>query len=88
MRDMLNKSLPMLIWISTGFLVIGSCTFGAIIIRYTNHLIDDAWSIIAGFLIIIFGIALSFLFAGICFQILDIRNFAKHTAFALRRTQK
>lgn len=88
MRDILNKSLPVLIWISTGFLIIASCYIGAIIIRYGGQLTDDAWPIVGGFLFIIFGVTLSFVFAGMCFQLLDIRSFTKHTALALRRSQR
>lgn len=85
MRDILNKSLPVLIWIATGFLVIWSCYLGAMIIRYAGQLTNDVLPIIGGFLFIIFGITLSFVFAGLCFQILDIRSFTKHSALALRR---
>lgn len=88
MRDMLNKSMPLLIWIATGFFVIWSCYTGALIIRYSGQLTNDIWSIIGGFLFIVFGITLSFVFAGLCFQILDIRSFTKHTALALRRQQR
>lgn len=88
MRDMLNKSMPMLIWIATGFLVIWSCYTGAIVIRYAGQMTNDIWPIIGGFLFIIFGVTLAFVFAGICFQILDIRSFTKHAALALRRPQR
>lgn len=88
MRDILNKSLPVLIWIATGFLIIGSCYTGAIIIRYGGQLGNDVWTIIGGFLFIIFGVTLSFVYAGLCFQILDIRSFTKHAAIALRQSQR
>lgn len=92
MRDTLNKSLEMLIWVATGFFVIMSCYTGALIIRFGGNS-QFATSvptevIIGGFLYIIFGVTLSFVFAGICFQIMDIRDFTKHAALSLKRMPK
>lgn len=85
MRDLLNKSLEGLIWVSTVFFIFSSCYVGAMIIRYVPDT-DGAFSVIlGGFLTIIFGVTMSFVFAGICFQIMDIRNFTKHAALSLRR---
>lgn len=87
MRDVLNKSLEMLIWVATGFLVITSCYTGAMIIRFGGSLGGGATeAIMAGFLTIIFGVSISFVFAGIAFQIMDIRTFTKHAAIELKRS--
>ncbi|GFE64093.1 hypothetical protein [Litoreibacter roseus] len=89
MRDTLNKSLEILIWISTGFLVLISCYSGAMIIRYGGLIPgSETWAIIGGFLTIIFGVTTSFVFAGLCFQVMDIRNFTKHMAMGIKRLQK
>lgn len=89
MRDILNKSLEMLIWIATVFFVITSCYSGAMIIRYGGQVRgSEAESIIAGFLTIIFGVTMSFVFAGLSFQIMDIRNFTKHMALGLKRMSR
>lgn len=86
MRDFLNKSLPILIWIATGFNVMLSCFTGAMIIRYTPNGLSSSDNIILyGFLFILFGVTSSFVFAGICFQIMDIRTFTKHVALNQRR---
>lgn len=89
MRDTLNKSLEMLVWVATGFFVIMSCYTGALIIRFagSSQLTPSvpAEAVIGGFLYIIFGVTLSFVFAGICFQIMDIRDFTKHAALSLKR---
>ena len=84
MRDLLNKSLETLIWIAAGFLIVLSCYLGAMFIRATGSFGNDMWFILGGFLFIFFGITMSLVFAGICFQILDIRAFTKHSALALR----
>jgi hypothetical protein len=87
MRDILNKSLAMLIWVATGFLVIISCYSGAVIIRIGSDIQDGfAELTVAGFLTIIFGVTMSFVFAGIAFQIMDIRTFSKHAALELKRS--
>ncbi|ABA80749.1 hypothetical protein GQF56_18505 [Rhodobacter sphaeroides] len=86
MRDFLNKSLAVLIWIATGFNVALSCYTGAMIIRYSPmQLMGDSTVILYGFLFILFGVTLSLVFAGICFQIMDIRTFTKHVALNQRR---
>jgi|GEM_PF-2804096 hypothetical protein len=93
MRDMLNKSLEILVWIATTLMVIGSCFSGAMVIRFSgvpgiDNVFDSVWLMIFGFLLIIFGVTMSFVFAGLCFYLMDIRMFLKHTAFALRAPQK
>jgi hypothetical protein len=93
MRDMLNKSLEILVWIATTLMVIGSCFLGAMVIRFSGvpgieNVFDSAWLMIFGFLLIIFGVTMSFVFAGLCFHLMDIRTFTKHTALALRAPQK
>ncbi|MFO7771324.1 hypothetical protein HAT86_02055 [Roseovarius gahaiensis] len=89
MRDMLNNAMPMLIWITTGFFILSSCFSGAMIIRYGGAIYSfDIWAVIGGFLTIIFGVTMSFVFAGICFQIMDIREFTKHTAIGLRKSAR
>ncbi len=56
MRDFLNKSLAVLIWIATGFNVALSCYTGAMIIRYSPmQLMGDSTVILYGFLFILFG---------------------------------
>ncbi|MCR9068742.1 MAG: hypothetical protein NXH79_07830 [Rhodobacteraceae bacterium] len=86
MRDTLNKSLELLIWIATGFLIVLSVYGGAVFIRFATEFNADLSVIFGGFLFIVFGITMSFVFAGICFQIMDIRTFTKHTALSLKRT--
>lgn len=85
MRDLLNKGMEVLVWITTAFFVFNSCFAGAMIIRYSD---DLGWTPMNGFLMgfftIIFGVTVSFLFAAVCFQIMDIRNFTKHAALSLR----
>lgn len=93
MRDILNKSLEVLVWIATTLMVVGACFLGAMVIRLSgvpevSAAFGSAWLMIFGFLLIIFGVTLSFVFAGVCFLIMDIRSFTKHTAFALRTTPK
>lgn len=93
MRDMLNKSLETLVWIATTLMIIASCYLGAMVIRVSGipELTgpgNAGWVMISGFLMIIFGVTMSFVFAGVCFQIMDIRAFTKHAAFALRAPQK
>lgn len=90
MRDSLNKSLEVLIWIGTTLMIIASCFFGAMVIRLSGipgieGAFDPTWLMISGFLVIVFGVTMSFVFAGLCFQLMDIRSFTKHTAFALRK---
>jgi hypothetical protein len=82
MRDLLNRSLEALIWIATGFFVVNSCFLGAKIIQLGNQI---GGGIVEGFLFIVFGVTMSFVFAGICFQIMDIRTFTKHTAMAMKQ---
>lgn len=90
MRDTLNKSLEVLIWIATTLMIVAACFFGAMVIRASGMpgieaVFDPTWLMIFGFLMIVFGVTASFVFAGLCFQLMDIRMFAKHTAFALRK---
>ncbi|MGP3698192.1 hypothetical protein [Rhodobacter sp. NSM] len=85
MRDFLNKSLAVLIWIATGFNVAMSCYQGAMIIRQAPPDESNSSVILYGFLVILFGVTLSLVFAGICFQIMDIRTFTKHVALNQRR---
>jgi len=42
---------------------------------------------LAGFLFIVFGVTMSFLVAGICFQIMDIRSFTKFMAINHKKGQ-
>ena len=87
MRDVLNKSLEMLIWVATSFLVISSCYTGAMIIRFGGSMQGGATeAIVAGFLTIIFGVSVSFVLAGLAFQIIDIRKFTKYAAMELKRS--
>ena len=79
MRDLLNKSLAILIWTATFFFIVCSCYVGAMIIRYGAA--GGVQVTIGGFLCIVFGVTMSFVFAGICFQIMDIRTFTKYAAF-------
>jgi len=89
MREILNKSLEMLIWVATTFFIIMACYTGAMIIRFGGQVSGSATeTIIGGFLTIIFGITMSFVFAGLSFQIMDIRSFTKHTALGLKRMSK
>ncbi len=85
MRDILNKSLEMLIWIATAFFVIVSCYSGAMVIRYGG---GETLTMVNGFLVIIFGVTMSFVFAGLCFQIMDIRDFTKHTALSIKKANR
>jgi hypothetical protein len=86
MRDMLNKSLEMLIWVATTFLIIYSCYLGAVQIQLAStQEIGSIGPIFGGFLTIIFGVSMSFVFAGISFQIMDIRTFTKHAAMEMKR---
>jgi hypothetical protein len=87
MREQLNKALETLVWISTVFFICSSCYAGAMIIRYTGMFGDgsNVTGIIGGFLTIVFGVTMSFVFAGICFQIMDIRRFTKHAALSLQK---
>ncbi len=78
MRDLLNKSLPVLIWITTGFLVIFSCYSGVMVISYSPPYMPGV--VLFGFLYIFFGVTMSFVFAGISFMIMDVRAFTKHMA--------
>jgi len=89
MRDTLNKSLEVLIWITTGFFILIACYVGAMTIRYGGTIPgQQTFAIIGGFLTIIFGVTSSFVFAGICFQIMDIRNFTKHMALSIKKIGK
>lgn len=81
MRDLLNQSLGALVWVATVFFILVACYSGAMIIRYGV----ETWAIVGGFLCIIFGVTMSFVFAGMCFQIMDIRNFTKHAALSLKK---
>lgn len=86
MRDVLNKSLEMLIWVATTFFIIFSCYSGAVQIQAASLTeIGNFGPIFGGFLTIIFGVSMSFVFAGISFQIMDIRTFTKHAAMELKR---
>lgn len=59
------------------------------IIRYFGPAFggSDFVIILGGFLTIVFGVTMSFVFAGICFQIMDIRNFTKHAALSLKKNR-
>ena len=85
MRDALNRSLETLIWIATAFFIFSSCWTGAMIIRYSSQTGNDFMVILGGFLMIIFGVTMSFVFAGISFQVMDIRRFTKHVALGLQQ---
>lgn len=85
MRDLLNRSLEMLIWIATLFFIISSCYSGALLIRHGS---GEVLIVISGFLVIIFGVTMSFVFAGLCFQIMDIRDFTKHTALSMKKANR
>ncbi len=85
MRDTLNKSLEGLVWVATGFLIVLSCYLGGVFIRVSGELNLDMIYVFGGLLFIVFGITMSFVFAGLCFQIMDIRNFAKHSAIGLKK---
>lgn len=78
MQDLLKKSLPALIWIATGFFVIFSCYTGVMLISLAPPFMPGI--VLFGFLYIFFGVTISFVFAGICFMILDVRAFTKHMA--------
>lgn len=79
MRDLLNKALPALVWVATGFNIIAVCFAGAGIVN-TAPIWGVGSAMLTGFLFIIFGVTISFLVAGICFQIMDIRSFTKFMA--------
>lgn len=82
MRDLLNQSLESLIWTATVFFVLSSCFSGYQIISTDP---SESGLLIGGILVIIFGVTMAFVFAGICFQIMDIRAFTKHTAIGLKK---
>lgn len=83
MRDVLNKSLEVLVWITTCLSIVFFC-FTAITMLRLSPLGPDTTTIIAAFLTVVFGITASLVFAGICFQIMDIRTFSKHSAISLK----
>ena len=83
MREVLNKSLEVLVWITTAISIIFFC-FAAVSMLRLPPLGPDTMTIIAAFLTVVFGIASSLVFAGICFQIMDIRTFSKHSAISLK----
>ena len=85
MRDLLNSSLEALIWVATGFLIVMNCYIGVQFIRFSVDMNADLSFVFGGMLYIVFGVTMSFVFAGICFQIMDIRNFSKHMAIGLKK---
>ncbi len=87
MREQLNNAMETLVWIATGFFIVSSLYAGAMIIQFSAVFPGggNLSGIIGGFLTIVFGVTMSFVFAGICFQIMDIRKFTKHAALSLQR---
>jgi len=102
MRDILAKSLEILIWTVTAVMVFASLYLGALTMRLNflfNLLKSEAadipdlyvvvsWipnPVVLGIIIIIFGTTSAFVFAGICFQVMDIRSFTKHAAISLKK---
>ncbi|NOD77903.1 MULTISPECIES: hypothetical protein [unclassified Ruegeria] len=83
MRDVLSKSLEVLVWITAGLSIVFFC-FTAIAMLRLSPFGPDTATIIAAFLTVVFGITSSLVFAGICFQIMDIRTFTKHSAISLK----
>ncbi len=83
MRDVLSKSLEVLVWIAAGFFILFFC-IAAIAMLQIPPFGPDFRTIIGAFLTVVFGITWSLVFAGICFQIMDIRNFTKHAAISLK----
>jgi len=57
---------------------------GTLVIRFRDVSNETTWGAIGGLIFIVFGITLALVFAGMCFQIMDIRNFTRHAACALR----
>jgi ABC-type polysaccharide/polyol phosphate export permease len=86
MRDLLNKSLEVLVWVATGFNIIVVCFTGAAVVN-SAPLWGVGSAMLAGFLFIVFGVTMSFLVAGICFQIMDIRSFTKFMAINHKKGQ-
>ena len=84
MRDFINNSMPALIWITLVFMVVTSFGSGTMIIveGFKSNLV---FLVFTGFFGMIFGLTTSFLFAGFCFQVLDIRRFTKITAQNTKR---
>ncbi len=86
MRDLLNKSLEVLVWLTTVFNIIAVCFLGAGIVN-SAPLWGVGSAMLVGFLFIVFGTTMSFLLAGICFQIMDVRNFTKFMAINHKKGQ-
>ena len=83
MRDILNKSLEVLVWITIGLTIVFSCFIVVTILRLSPLGLDTT-TIISAFLTVMLGITSSLVFAGICFQIVDIRTFTKYTATSMK----
>lgn len=85
MRSLLNNSLEALIWTATIIFILTACYSGAMTIRLAGANQNDFFVVMQGFLEIIVGVTMSFVFAGLSFQLMDIRKFTKHAAMSLRR---
>ncbi|MEL6508283.1 MAG: hypothetical protein AAFQ32_00700 [Pseudomonadota bacterium] len=90
LRSKLHEALQGLIWTFTGLMIFGSCYMGASFVdlglefnKQTGG--DYEISIMFwGVFIILFGICSALVFAGLSFQLMDIRRFTKHTALNLK----
>lgn len=88
MRDLLNKSMEPLVWIIAILMIIGSLLFGIMIIQMGRVSVQDEGKLVVilfGLFSMFGGISFAFLFAGLCFQIVDIRRFTKHAALSLHK---
>ncbi len=85
MRNVLSQSLPTLIWVTTGLSMVISCLVGFWLMGQRIPMVNNTWIILLGVFLLVLGVALSLVFAGFCFQILDIRQFTKHAALTLHR---
>ncbi len=86
MRNILHNALEALIWVVTGLMILGACVGGGVFLQVSGGFGSPSITLIlVGFLIIVFGVTMSFVFAGVCFAIMDIRRFTKHAALSLQK---
>lgn len=84
MRELVKSHLEAIIWIWTAISIIGWVVVGLGIIDIGGRL-PNGYSFLTGIAAILGGTAGTLAVAGICFQVMDMRAFAKHSAMALHR---
>lgn len=87
MRELLTKHLEPMIWCWCTVSILTSIVFGTALLRISNIFLDG-YTLMLSLAVGLGGITLTLVLTGLFFNLIDTRQFTKHTAVALHKSRQ